>query len=105
MKRRKKVFNWACARVREAYRIPRTNKLIKLEVDFCDEKKTSIVGIGDQFNPDDLKMKKAIFVTNLKPKKIAGKESQAMMIVAEDPTGKVYLITLPDHIPVGTKVW
>lgn len=92
--------------IRKAERIPRTRKLIKLEVDFKNEIRTVIAGIGDQYSPEDLENKRMIFVTNLKPKKIAGVESQAMLIVAEEEeTGKVYLITLPETIPIGVKVW
>lgn len=46
-----------------------------------------------------------VFVTNLKPKKVTGVESQAMLLVAEDDKGKVYLITLSDDVPLGAKVW
>lgn len=91
--------------VKSAERIPRTNKLIKLTVDFVDESKIVVAGIGDQYNPEDLLNKKMIFVTNLKPKKIANVESQAMLVVAEDANGKVYLITLSDDVPLGAKVW
>ncbi len=91
--------------VKEASRVPRTRKLIKLKVDFGKEERTVIAGIGDQYSPEDLQGKKMIFVTNLKPKKIAGIVSQAMLLVAEDDRGKVYLITVSDDVPVGTKVW
>ena len=92
--------------IRKAERVPRTRKLIKLEVDFKEETRTVIAGIGDQYSPEDLENKRMIFVKNLKPKKIAGIESQAMLVVAEDEeTGKVYLISLPENIPIGVKVW
>ncbi len=91
--------------VREASKVPSSRKLIKLEVDFGDEVRTVVAGIGDQYKPEDLKGKKMIFVTNLKPKKVFGIESKAMLIVAEDERGKVYLITAGDEVPVGAKVW
>lgn len=92
--------------VKEATRVPRTNKLIRLEVDLGGDTRTVVAGIGDQYEPEDLVGKKMIFVTNLKPKRIAGVESRAMLIVAEDEsTGKVYLITLGDEVPIGAKVW
>lgn len=91
--------------IREAQRIPRTKKLLKLVVDFGDETRTVVAGIGDQYEAENFIGKKMIFVTNLKPKKIAGVESQAMLIVAEDKDGKVYLITLNEEVPVGVKVW
>ena len=98
-------FKMRVGLVREAERIPRTRKLIKLLVDFGDEERVVVAGIGDQYSPEDLKGKKMIFVTNLKPKQIAGVESQAMLIVAEDSAGRVYLITVDEKVPLGAKVW
>lgn len=91
--------------IKEAERIPRTKKLIKLVVDFGDEERTVVAGIGDQYKPEDLKGKRMIFVVNIKPKIIAGVESQAMLVVAEDKEGKVYLIDVNEKVPIGAKVW
>lgn len=98
-------FKMRVGLIKKAERVPRTRKLIKLEVDFGDEMRTVIAGIGDQYAPEDLAGKKMIFVTNLKPKKIAGIESQAMLVVAEDDRERVYLITLSEEVPIGAKVW
>ncbi len=99
-------FKMRVGLIKSAVRVPRTRKLIKLEVDFGDETRTVIAGVGDQYEPEDFTGKKMIFVTNLKPKKIAGVTSEAMLIVAEDETtGKVYLITLGEEVPIGCKVW
>ncbi|MCD6196227.1 MAG: methionine--tRNA ligase subunit beta [Staphylothermus sp.] len=91
--------------VKKAERIKRTKKLIKLLVDFGDEERVIVTGIADQYSPQDLEGKKFIFVLNLKPKKFSGIESQGMLIVAETDDGKVYLIPVPDNIPIGAKVW
>lgn len=91
--------------ITEAERIPRTKKLIKMTVDFGDEKRTVVTGIADQYSPEDLIGKKMLFVTNLKPKKIAGVESQAMLLVAEEENGKVYLIEVSKETPVGIRVY
>lgn len=91
--------------VKKAERIKRTKKLIKLLVDFGDEERVIVTGIADQYSPQDLEGKKFIFVLNLKPKKFSGIESQGMLIVAETDEGKVYLIPVPDNIPIGAKVW
>lgn len=88
-----------------AERVPRTRKLIKLIVDFGDEQRTVVTGIADQYEPRDLEGRKFVFVTNLKPKRVAGVESQAMMLVAETEDGRVYLLPAPDEAPVGAKVW
>jgi len=98
-------FNMRVGMIKVAERVPKSKKLIKLNVDFGDESRIIIAGIGDQYSPEDLEGKKMIFVLNLKPKKIMGIESQGMLVVAEDEkNNKVYLITV-DDAPVGCKVW
>ncbi|HDJ51394.1 MAG TPA: methionine--tRNA ligase subunit beta [Thermoprotei archaeon] len=89
----------------EAERVARTKKLIKMTVDFGDERRTVITGIADQYSPEDLIGKRMMFVTNLKPKKIAGVESEAMLLVAEEESGRVHLIEVPKSVPLGTRVY
>lgn len=98
-------FDLRVGLVREAERLKRTRKLIKLEVDFGDEQRTIVTGLADQYAPEDLEGKKFIFVLNLKPKKLSGVESRGMLIVAESEQGEVYLLPVPDEVPIGTKVW
>ena len=98
-------FDMRVGHVIHTEKIHRTRKLIKLIVNFGNTEKTVIAGVGDQYSPEDMVNKKMIFVTNLKPKKLSGVTSEAMLVVAEEENGKVYLITLPDYIPNGTKVW
>ncbi len=98
-------FDMRVGKVVEAEKIRRTRKLIKLVVDFGKERRTIVTGIADQYSPKELKGRKFIFVLNLKPKKLAGVESQGMLIVGEDENGKVYLLPVPEEVPVGIKVW
>ncbi len=97
-------FNLRVGLVKEAEKVPRSKKLIKLVVDFGNEERTIVTGIGDQYKPEDLEGKKMIFVTNLKPKKLMGVESQGMLLLAEED-GKVYLVEVNEEIPLGVKVW
>ncbi len=98
-------FDLRIGLVEEAERIPKSKKLIKLLVNFGDERRVIVTGIADQYAPEDLKGKRMIFVLNLKPKKIMGVESQGMLILAEEESGKVHLITVGEDVPPGTKVW
>lgn len=62
--------------------VPKSKKLLKLEVDFGIEKRTIVSGIAKGFpDPSVLVGKKAIFVVNLKPVKLMGVESQGMLLV------------------------
>ncbi len=98
-------FSLRVGLVKEAEKVHKSRKLIKLVVDFGDEERIIVTGIGDQYKPDDLKGKKMIFVTNLKPKKLMGVESQGMLLLAEEENGNVYLIEVGEEVPIGVKVW
>jgi len=98
-------FDLRVGLVKKAEKIKRTRKLIKLIVDLGKEERIIVTGIADQYSPEDLEGRKFIFVLNLKPKEFSGVKSQGMLIVAESEDGKVYLIPVPDEVPVGTKVW
>nr|WP_232462002.1 methionine--tRNA ligase subunit beta [Thermococcus siculi] len=98
-------FDMRVGLVKRAERMKRTRKLIKLEVDFGSEDRTIVSGLADQYSPEDFEGRKFIFVLNLKPKKLSGVESRGMLIVAETEDEKVYLLPVPDEVPVGTRVW
>lgn len=98
-------FDMRVGLIKEAEKVPGSKKLIKLRVDFGGEERTIVTGIADQYSPDDMIGKKMIFVLNLKPKKIMGIESEGMLIVAEEKSGKVHLIEVNEKVPLGTKVW
>ncbi|HDD25827.1 MAG TPA: methionine--tRNA ligase subunit beta [Acidilobales archaeon] len=98
-------FNLRVGLIKEAERVPKSRKLIKLVVDFGDCVKTALAGLGDVFKPEDLVGKKFIFVTNIRPKKAFGIESQVMILVAEDDKGNEYLLPVSDEVPIGSKVY
>ncbi|WP_048152084.1 methionine--tRNA ligase subunit beta [Palaeococcus ferrophilus] len=98
-------FDMRVGLVKRAERIKRTRKLIKLEVDFGNEERTIITGIADQYSPEELEGRKFVFVLNLKPKKLSGVESRGMLLLAESEDGRVYLLPIPEGVPVGTRVW
>jgi len=98
-------FDLRVGLVKKAEKLKRTRKLIKLDVEFGNEERTIITGIADQYSPEELEGKKFIFVLNLKPKEFSGVKSEGMLVVAETEEGKVYLLPVPEEVPVGTKVW
>ena len=98
-------FKMRIGLIKSAERVPGSRKLLKLEVDFGDETRIVVAGVADVFAPEDFVGKKMIFVTNLKPKKVFGIESQAMLLVAEDNEGRLYLVTVGDEVPVGSKFY
>ncbi len=98
-------FDLRVGYVKRAEKVPKSRKLIKLEVDFGNEERTIVTGIGDQYRAEELEGRKMIFVLNLKPKKLMGVESRGMLLLAEEEGGKVHLITVGGEVPVGVKVW
>jgi methionyl-tRNA synthetase len=84
-------------------RIPKADKLLKLQLDLGTEKRQVVSGIAQFYEPEQLVGQKLIVVANLKPVKLRGEESQGMILAAS--TGdRLVLATLSGDIPNGTKV-
>jgi methionyl-tRNA synthetase len=85
--------------------IPESEKLLKLSVDFGEEKARTVVsGIRKYFtNPEDLVNIKCAFATNLEPRPLIGITSEAMILAVSTDTD-FSLLTVKETIPVGTKV-
>lgn len=67
-----------------AEKVPDTDKLLRLVVDFGQEKRQVISGIAEYFpDPGALVGKRCPFVTNLEPRVIRGLESQAMILATD----------------------
>jgi len=91
------------AKVIEAEKIPKTDKLLKLLVDIGMEQRTIVSGIAEQYKPEDLKGKNIVIIANLQPAKIRGVESKGMLLTSEND-GKLSLLTVMDEIPAGSKI-
>ena len=75
-----------------AEKLPDSNKLLKLQVDFGTERRQVLAGIAKFYEPEILVGKSCPFVFNLAPKKMGELESQGMMLCADD-NGPVLLHT------------
>jgi len=91
-------------KVVEAVRIEGSRHLIKLIVDFGNEKRQAIAGIAEQYGPADLIGKKFMFILNLERKKFMGVESQCMIFAAEDQAGTISLMVPLKDVKEGSKV-
>lgn len=92
------------AKILTAERVPKSNKLLKLQVDLGDEQKQIVAGIGKKYGPDDVVGKTIVVVANLKPAKLMGVESQGMVLAAGDQEVQG-LVTFDDaDLQPGTKV-
>lgn len=91
------------ATVVSAERVPKSEKLIKLQVDLGSEQRQIVAGIGKKYEPTDLVGKTIVIVANLKPAKLMGIESQGMVLAAGD-TDVQGLVTVLEPVTPGTKV-
>lgn len=84
-------------------KVEKSDKLLKLEVDFGEEKRQVISGIAKEYSPEDLVNKEFTFITNLEPRSIMGLESQAM-VLAVDVAGEAVLLRPEREVPEGAKI-
>ena len=91
------------ARILAAERIPNSHKLLKLRVSLGKEERQVVAGVGTKYEPEQLIGKQVVVIANLKPAKIMGVESQAMLLAAgEHAVGS--LLTLLEEVPDGAKI-
>jgi len=93
--------------IKEAIEVDGSDKLLKLQVDFGEEKfRTVFSGIKKWYKPEEIIGKKTVFVTNIITRKIMGEESQAMIFAAEDQNNEnISILFLDKDLPIGSKVF
>jgi len=93
------------AKVIGAERVPKSEKLLKLQVSLGEgaEQRQIVAGIGKKYEPEALIGKMIIIVANLKPAKLMGIESQGMVLAAGDSEVRG-LATILEEVDPGTKV-
>lgn len=70
------------ATIVEAEKVPKADKLLKLQVDLGTERRQILAGIAQQYEPEQLIGRQVIVVANLAPRKLRGLESQGMLLAA-----------------------
>lgn len=71
--------------IKAAEKIPETDKLLRLRVDFGTEERQIVSGIAEYFPvPETLVGRRAVFVTNLEPRTIRGEISNGMILAAKN---------------------
>jgi len=92
------------AKVLAAERVPKSNKLIKLQVDVGSEQRTLVAGVAEAYEPEALLGRTVVVVFNLKPAKIMGVESNGMVLAASAEGGKPMLVGFDTPPDPGTRV-
>jgi methionyl-tRNA synthetase len=93
------------AQIIVAERIPKADKLLRLEVDLGYEKRQILAGIAEAYAPEDLIGRKVVIVANLAPRKLRGLESNGMIVAASiGEKGKPVLAGFLEDVEIGARL-
>jgi methionyl-tRNA synthetase len=92
------------AKVLDAEKMPKSQRLLKLKVDAGEaEPRTILAGIAESYEPEQLIGKSIVIVANLAPRKMMGLESNGMVLAASPEGGAAFVIN-SEPAPPGTRV-
>jgi methionyl-tRNA synthetase len=93
-----------------AERIPKADKLLRLEVDlgpgFTPSRRQILSGIAEWYTPEELIGRRIAVIANLAPRKMRGLESHGMLLAAsaDDHASKPVLASFSDEVPLGSRI-
>ena len=82
---------------------PKADRLLVEQIDLGDETRQIVSGIAKYYQPEDLVGKQVVVVTNLKPVKLRGVESNGMILCAADKK-HLSIVSVDQPMPNGTKI-
>ncbi|MDR2912678.1 MAG: methionine--tRNA ligase [Alistipes sp.] len=88
----------------EAEAVPKTKKLLKFRIDTGIDIRTIVSGIAEHFTPAELVGRQVQILANLAPREIKGVTSHGMILMTEQPDGKIVLLTPTEKVPNGQTV-
>ncbi len=97
-------MQFAVGEVLECREVPKSKKLLVSQIKFGDQTRQIVSGIKKWYKPEEMVGKKVMCLINLKPAKLAGLESQGMILAAEDSEGNVTLMTPEKDMPSGAGI-
>jgi methionyl-tRNA synthetase len=92
------------AKVLACERVPKSEKLLKLQVEVGGERRQILAGIAKHYDADQLVGKSIVMLYNLQPAKLMGHESQGMLLAASDGGGSLVYITPAGEMPSGASI-
>ena len=92
------------AQILVAERVPKADKLLRLEVDLGYEKRQILAGIAQYYEPEKLIGRKIVIVANLAPRMMRGLESNGMLLAASLPDGAPVLAGFLEEVPLGARL-
>ena len=84
--------------------VKKSKKLLCSQVKIGSQTRQILSGIKQWYTPEEMVGKKVLVITNLKPAKLAGLESQGMILCAEDDQGRLSLVRPEGEVSCGAEV-
>jgi len=91
------------AKIISTEKIPGKSRIMKGVIDLGQERRDVIIGGAEYYQPEELIGRAVIVIANLETRKIAGFESNAMLLAA-DVNDKPFWLTVKEEVPLGTKI-
>ena len=88
----------------EAEKMPKANKLLVLKVDTGIDVRTIVSGIAESFSPEEIIGRKVTVLVNLAPRALRGVESQGMILMTTDASGKLVFVNPDSEAPNGQTI-
>lgn len=92
------------ATVLTAEKVAKAKRLLRLTIDTGVDKREIVSGIAEHFKPEELVGRQVLVLLNLQPREVKGIRSSGMILMAEDPTGKLVLLQPGDAVAAGSIV-
>jgi methionyl-tRNA synthetase len=90
--------------IQAAEKMPKSNKMLKLQIDLGQEERTILSGIAKSYTAEELIGKQVQVVVNLAPRKMMGVLSEGMVLMAESADGSLALVSPNQKVSEGSSV-
>jgi methionyl-tRNA synthetase len=94
-------IDFRTAKIVQAEAVPKSKKLLKLQIDLGFEQRQIVAGIAEKVTPDQLIGKTIIVVANLAPAKLMGVESNGMLLATAADGNNFALLTSSTNVEPG----
>jgi methionyl-tRNA synthetase len=92
------------AKVLSAENVPKSDRLLKLQVEVGTERRQIVAGIARHYKAEEMVGKLIVVVFNLQSAKLMGQESQGMLLAASDADGKLVVVSPEGQVSSGSSV-
>lgn len=92
------------ATILEAEKVEKSDKLLKFKVDTGMDIRTVVSGIAESFTPEECVGKQVTILANLAPRKIRGIESEGMLLLSQEPSGKFSFVVPETKVNNGEEI-